>query len=95
MQAIRSILWVGPEAGLVRNGLLEAKSLDVVWAPNTETALDLPIASFEAVVLALEEFDLQRNAVEGSEAPEPGVREGFLRAESTPCVTHATVRILQ
>ncbi|MBW2722869.1 MAG: sigma 54-interacting transcriptional regulator [Deltaproteobacteria bacterium] len=63
MQAIRSILWVGPEAGLVRNGLLEAKSLDVVWAPNTETALDLPIASFEAVVLALEEFDLQRNAV--------------------------------
>ncbi|MBW2390479.1 MAG: sigma 54-interacting transcriptional regulator [Deltaproteobacteria bacterium] len=48
---------------MVRNGLLEAKSLDVVWAPNTETALDLPIASFEAVVLALEEFDLQRNAV--------------------------------
>ncbi len=63
MQAIRSILWVGPEAGLVRNGLLEAKSLDVVWAPDAETALDLPVASFETVVLALEESDLQRSAV--------------------------------
>jgi transcriptional regulator with PAS, ATPase and Fis domain len=63
MQAIRSILWVGPEAGLVRNGLLDAKTLDVVWAPDTETALGLPIASFETAVLAMEEHDLQSSAV--------------------------------
>lgn len=63
MQAIRSILWVGPEAGLVRNGLLEAESLDVVWARDAETALALPVASFEAAVIALEESDLQRDAV--------------------------------
>ena len=63
MQAIRSILWVGPEAGLIRNGLLEAKSLDVVWAPDAETALDLPVENFETAVLALEKFEIQREAV--------------------------------
>ncbi len=63
MQAIRSILWVGPEAGLVRNGLLDAETLDIVWAPDADTALDLPVAGFETAVLALEEPDLQCSAI--------------------------------
>ena len=63
MQAIHTILWIGPEQGLVQNGLLEAESLDVVWARDVETATDLPVSSFEAAVLALEEMEPVPDAI--------------------------------
>ena len=57
MQAIRTILWVGPEQGLVENGLLEADSLDVVWARDVQSASELSLSGFEAAVLALDPPD--------------------------------------
>jgi transcriptional regulator with PAS, ATPase and Fis domain len=54
MQAIRTILWIGPEQGLAENGLLDAESLDVVWARDVQTACELSVSGFEAAVLALD-----------------------------------------
>ena len=63
MRAIRSILWIGPYEGLVQNGLMQAEHLDVVWVGDVGAALELPVASFEAAVLALDELHQQVDAV--------------------------------
>ncbi|MFT5696534.1 MAG: DNA-binding NtrC family response regulator [Myxococcota bacterium] len=63
MQAIRSILWMGPEAGLVDNGVLDEESLDVVWVRDVAAAATLPIASFEALIIAFSKLEEQRAAI--------------------------------
>jgi transcriptional regulator with PAS, ATPase and Fis domain len=63
MNAIRSILWIGPYDGLVQNGLMQANHLDVVWVVDVDAALELPLASFEAAVIALEKTERQRDAI--------------------------------
>ena len=63
MNAIRSILWIGPYDGLVQNGIMQANHLDVVWVADVDSALELPIASFEAAVIALDQADRQRDAI--------------------------------
>jgi transcriptional regulator with PAS, ATPase and Fis domain len=63
MNAIRSILWIGPYDGLVQNGIMQANHLDVVWVADVDSALELPVASFEAAVIALDKADRQRDAM--------------------------------
>lgn len=63
MQAIRSILWIGPYEGLVQNGLMQAEHLDVVWVRDVDAVFDLPVASFEAAVIALDDAQQQVDAV--------------------------------
>ncbi len=63
MQAIRSILWIGPEQGLVQYGILEAKTLDATWVRDTEAALALPVAGFDCTVLALEQSSAMQAAL--------------------------------
>ena len=40
MNAIRSILWIGPYDGLVQNGIMQANHLDVVWVADVDSALE-------------------------------------------------------
>jgi transcriptional regulator with PAS, ATPase and Fis domain len=63
MNAIRSILWIGPYDGLVQNGIMQANHLDVVWVADVDSALELPVTSFEAAVIALDKADRQRDAM--------------------------------
>lgn len=63
MQVIRSILWIGPYEGLLRNGLMQAEQLDVVWVPDAAAASELAGARFEVAVVAMDEPAKQRDAV--------------------------------
>ena len=76
MQAIRSILWVGPETGLAQNGVLKATQLDVTWTRDAETARRIPLGGIDVVVLSASEerqsIDLEdalRYFIETSEKP--------------------------
>ena len=51
MQTIRSILWIGPGAGLSASGVAEAPGLDVTWVPDVQEAFALPQVHFDATVL--------------------------------------------
>ncbi len=48
---LRSVLWVGSADGLARSALAESPEVDVVWVPDARAALELPLASFEQVVM--------------------------------------------
>jgi len=56
MQAIRSILWIGPEAGLVRAQLAETESLDITWIRDAGAAASVRGTHFEACVLDLDDL---------------------------------------
>jgi Nif-specific regulatory protein len=53
MPSIRSILWVGPGERFSAELAKDAPSLDVVWAPDAEAALEITPATFDALVLDL------------------------------------------
>lgn len=63
MQAIRSILWIGPEAGLGRAGIHEAEAFDVTWLASTEGVSEIPCAGYDACVIAIDDVAQTRRAI--------------------------------
>jgi transcriptional regulator with PAS, ATPase and Fis domain len=51
MPPIRSVLWIGSARGLEESPVAGAPSVDLAWAPDLDTALDLPLAAFDVVVM--------------------------------------------
>ena len=51
MRPIRSVLWIGSARGPVENPVADAPMLDLVWAPDVEGALELPLNCFDGVIL--------------------------------------------
>jgi transcriptional regulator with PAS, ATPase and Fis domain/CheY-like chemotaxis protein len=51
MQAIRSILWIGPAEGLGSSQVAESPLVDVTWVRDTEGAIALGKAAFDVTVL--------------------------------------------
>jgi len=57
MRSFRSILWIGPSASLVTTGVSDAPTLDLTWVKDTDEALTLPPASFDALVLTGDDLE--------------------------------------
>ncbi len=51
MRPIRSVLWIGSTRSLEESRVNDAPSLDLVWAPDVEGALELPLNCFDGVIL--------------------------------------------
>jgi transcriptional regulator with PAS, ATPase and Fis domain len=48
---LRSVLWIGPDAGFDVPEVLESPTLDVAWVRDVDEALEMPIEAFDALVL--------------------------------------------
>jgi Nif-specific regulatory protein len=51
MNTPHSVLWIGPASGLERSRLASSPLLDIAWARELAQALELPLASFDCVVV--------------------------------------------
>jgi len=51
MPPIRSVLWIGRAGSLEESPVAGAPSVDLVWTPDLASALELPVAGFDAVVM--------------------------------------------
>ena len=51
MRPIRSFLWIGSTRSLEENRVTDEPTLDLVWAPDVEGALELPLNCFDGVIL--------------------------------------------
>jgi Nif-specific regulatory protein len=49
--SLRSVLWVGSADGLARSGVAESPEVDVAWARDAGAALELPLESFDQVLM--------------------------------------------
>ena len=48
---LRSVLWIGPDAGFDVPEVLESPTLDVAWVRDVDEALEMPLDAFDALVL--------------------------------------------
>jgi Nif-specific regulatory protein len=46
-----SVLWIGPADGLERSLLADSPLVDIAWSRDVDDALELPLASFDCVVV--------------------------------------------
>ncbi len=51
MNTPHSVLWIGPASGLERSRLAGSPLVDIAWARELADALELPLASFDCVVV--------------------------------------------
>ena len=51
MRPIRSVLWIGSATSLDQSRATETATLDLVWAPDVDGALELPLNCFDGVIL--------------------------------------------
>jgi len=63
MQALRSILWIGPEAGLGRSGVGDTEAFDVTWLADTDAISQIPCAGYDACVIAFDDVERSSRAI--------------------------------
>ena len=57
MPAFRTVLWIGSAGGLQESPVAGAPSVDLAWTADLDDALELPLASFDLVVMDAPEGD--------------------------------------
>jgi transcriptional regulator with GAF, ATPase, and Fis domain len=48
---LRSVLWIGPDAGFNVPEVMESPALDVAWVRDVDEALEMPLDAFDVLVL--------------------------------------------